>query len=67
MIKNMGLVLISGLMEEDTKDNGKKIFQIIRGNGKQHGKGKYYLLDGSVKTGVWEDGKRIKWVVEEEK
>jgi hypothetical protein len=34
MIKNMGLVLISGLMEEDTKDNGKKIFQIIRGNGK---------------------------------
>ena len=27
-------------------------------NGKQHGKGKYILLDGTIKTGIWEDGKR---------
>lgn len=32
--------------------------------GKQHGKGKYILSEGSVKIGIWEDGKRIKWVDE---
>lgn len=32
--------------------------------GKQHGKGKYILLDNTIKTGQWEDGKRIKWVEE---
>ena len=32
--------------------------------GKQHGKGKYILLDGTVKMGIWEDGKRAKWVDE---
>lgn len=35
-------------------------------NGKQHGKGKYILLDGTIKTGIWEDGKRAKWVEEQD-
>ena len=31
-------------------------------NGKQHGKGKLFLLDGTIKTGIWENGIRIKWI-----
>lgn len=29
---------------------------------KRHGKGKYILVDGKVRTGLWENGKRIKWL-----
>jgi hypothetical protein len=36
-------------------------------NGKQHGKAKYFLPDGTLHVGVWEDGKRLKWVDDEEK
>jgi hypothetical protein len=30
-------------------------------DGKQHGKGKYVLPDGSSRSGWWEDGKRTRW------
>lgn len=33
---------------------------------RQHGKGKYILPDGVVKVGLWEDGKRSKWLEGEE-
>lgn len=32
------------------------------GYGKQNGKGKYFLPDGTMKVGLWEDGKRTQWV-----
>jgi len=32
---------------------------------RQHGKGKYILPDNSVKIGLWEDGKRMKWLENE--
>ena len=31
-------------------------------NGRQHGEGKYILPDGSIKKGIWENGKRTKWL-----
>ena len=31
-------------------------------NGKQHGSGKLILPDGQIRSGIWEDGKRISWV-----
>ena len=31
-------------------------------NGKQHGKGKYISLDGTVKIGIWKNGICIKWI-----
>jgi len=33
-------------------------------NGKQHGEGKYFLPDGTVKIGIWEHGKRLQWIDE---
>jgi hypothetical protein len=33
-------------------------------NNKQHGEGKYYEPDGVMRRGLWEDGKRVKWVDE---
>ncbi len=30
--------------------------------GKQDGYGKYYMPDGTMKYGYWEDGKRLRWV-----
>ena len=33
-------------------------------HGKQHGYGDYTHLDGSIKSGYWENGKRIKWINE---
>ena len=35
-------------------------------NGKQHGYGKYFLKDGTVKIGVWVSGKRVKWLNQNE-
>ena len=31
-------------------------------NGKQHGQGRYIVSNKEVKVGIWEDGKRIKWL-----
>jgi hypothetical protein len=28
----------------------------------RHGRGKYYLPDGTMKIGIWDDGKRIRWI-----
>jgi hypothetical protein len=66
MIKNTDSVFTTGLTAEDTRDNGKSLID-FRENGKQHGQGKYYLLDNTIKTGIWEDGKRIKWLEENSK
>ena len=33
-------------------------------NGRQHGKGKFIHLDGTVKKGIWENGKCIKGIEE---
>lgn len=35
-------------------------------NGKQHGEGKYFHVDGTVKCGIWKNGKRIRWLDESE-
>jgi hypothetical protein len=34
-------------------------------NGKQHGKGKITVPGGERKEGIWENGKRIKWVTDD--
>jgi len=44
-----------------TWNDGRK-YEGYWANGKQHGRGKYILLDNTVKHGIWEDGKRLKWV-----
>jgi hypothetical protein len=31
-------------------------------NGKQDGEGKYILPNAVTKIGIWEDGKRIRWI-----
>ena len=31
-------------------------------DGRQHGEGKYILPNGVVKIGIWEEGKRIRWI-----
>lgn len=33
--------------------------------GKQHGKGKYILTDGTVKIGLWQNGRRVRWLEDE--
>ena len=33
-------------------------------NGKQHGEGAYYDVNGAAKRGLWDNGKRIKWIDE---
>lgn len=43
----------------------KKRYEGYWRDGKQNGKGKYILQDGSIRSGVWEDGKRIRWDDEE--
>jgi hypothetical protein len=35
-------------------------------NGKQSGKGRYILPDGTKKMGLWDDGRRIRWIEGEE-
>lgn len=35
-------------------------------DGKQHGFGKYYSSSGEIKYGEWKDGKRVKWITEDE-
>jgi hypothetical protein len=35
-------------------------------NGKQHGLGVFISVEGKRKLGVWEDGKKLKWLSEEE-
>lgn len=35
-------------------------------NGKQNGKGRYVLPDGTKKMGLWQEGKRVKWLENEE-
>lgn len=42
------------------------VYEGFWGNGKQNGKGRYILPDGTKKMGLWEDGKRIKWLDGEE-
>ena len=34
-------------------------------NGKQHGKGTFISPLGHTREGVWEEGKRIKWLDED--
>ncbi len=34
-------------------------------DGKQDGQGKYYLKNGTSKFAEWEDGKRVRWIEEE--
>ena len=34
-------------------------------NNNRHGEGKYVLLDSTIKRGIWEDGRRIKWIDED--
>lgn len=31
-------------------------------NGKQHGKGTYHSMKGEVKNGLWNEGKRDRWL-----
>lgn len=31
-------------------------------NGKQHGEGTYTSSSGKIKLGIWDEGKRIKWL-----
>ena len=31
-------------------------------NGKQHGKGTYYSIKGEKREGIWNEGKRDKWL-----
>lgn len=31
-------------------------------NGVQHGEGLFYDTDGNAKKGLWENGKRLKWI-----
>ena len=41
------------------KDAPRRFFNLNR-----HGMGHYYLPDGTMKTGLWEDGKRMAWLDE---
>lgn len=78
MIKNMDMEFIFGLMEENMRGNGllennmEKVeiyllfFRIILYIFLQFLKGKYILPDNNVKVGVWEDGKRVKWIENDE-
>ena len=34
-------------------------FQGLWNNGKQHGNGTYYYVDGRIYKGVWEDGLQV--------
>ena len=34
-------------------------------NGKQHGDGTFITPQGAQREGIWEEGKRIKWLDEE--
>jgi hypothetical protein len=34
-------------------------------NGKQHGKGLYTTNDGKTREGEWKEGKRVRWIGEE--
>ena len=59
----MAMEYTIGLMEESMKEIGNMENSInIFFNLNRHGMGHYYLPDGTMKTGLWEDGKRIKWV-----
>jgi hypothetical protein len=35
--------------------------------GKQHGKGTYISIEGNRKPGLWENGKKIKWLDNDDK
>jgi hypothetical protein len=35
-------------------------------DGKQHGLGVFYTADGKMKRGIWEDGKKLQWLDDEE-
>jgi hypothetical protein len=35
-------------------------------DGKQHGLGVFYTAEGKMKRGIWEDGKKLQWLDEEE-
>jgi len=50
MVENMKVI---GKME-----NSKLFFYFYA----RHGRGKYYLPDGTMKIGIWDDGKRIRWI-----
>jgi hypothetical protein len=32
----------------------------------QHGKGKFFVSPSDVKEGIWENGKRLKWLEDNE-
>lgn len=45
--------------------DGRK-YEGLWSNGKQSGKGKYVMVDNSVRWGLWKDGKRLRWLSPEE-
>ena len=56
----MAMEYTIGLMEESMKEIGNMENSInLFFNLNRHGMGHYYLPDGTMKTGLWEDGKRI--------
>jgi hypothetical protein len=61
MIRSTDWVPTLGLMGESIAADLSGRYEGNWANGKQHGKGRYVLPDGSVRSGLWEDGKRLKW------
>lgn len=43
-----------------------RIYEGAWKNGKQHGYGRYCSQNNEEKYGYWENGKRIRWLTEEE-
>jgi hypothetical protein len=66
MIKSMGWEHIPGQMGgSKTSVNYIMRYEGNWKDGKQHGKGKYILPDKSIRCGIWDDGKRLRWDDEE--
>jgi hypothetical protein len=55
----LGLWKVKKILKNVSKNKG---FFVLK---RQHGKGKYILPDGTYKIGVWEDGKRLRWLENE--
>ena len=63
-----------GSYKDDKKDgegqyewpDGRK-YKGLWKNGKQHGEGSFYLTQKKIwKKGIWNNGKRVKWIDEED-